>query len=160
MYVFYSVLVCMSVFFFFKDAATTEIYPSGHSLSLHDALPISLRSRGGGAVGGSAIAATAPRRGFGLPPLEIGDRFERTVEFGIVLRADRRNRVPELPVLDDRGHVRQQDVGRRRGRGRDIAAVGPDGPHHPWRLDGSETYRPLRPRDRTRLAPGHRVSGR
>src|SRR5258708_33132958 len=33
-----------SVFFFFNDTATTEIY----TLSLHDALPISLISRGGG----------------------------------------------------------------------------------------------------------------
>src|SRR3546814_21067660 len=30
--------VCSRVFF--KDAATTEIYPYGHTLSLHDALPI------------------------------------------------------------------------------------------------------------------------
>src|SRR3546814_16855615 len=29
--------------FFFNDTATTEIYTYGHTLSLHDALPISLR---------------------------------------------------------------------------------------------------------------------
>src|SRR3546814_18739125 len=29
------------MFFFFKDTATTEIYTYGHTLSLHDALPIS-----------------------------------------------------------------------------------------------------------------------
>src|SRR5216110_4037711 len=34
------------VFFFFNDTATTEIYTSSHTLSLHDALPISARSRG------------------------------------------------------------------------------------------------------------------
>src|SRR3546814_14576475 len=28
------------VFFFFNDTATTEIYTYGHTLSLHDALPI------------------------------------------------------------------------------------------------------------------------
>src|SRR3546814_11660458 len=28
------------MFFFFKDTATTEIYTYGHTLSLHDALPI------------------------------------------------------------------------------------------------------------------------
>src|SRR3546814_14143506 len=33
------------LFFFFKDPATTEIYTYGHTLSLHDALPIS-RHRG------------------------------------------------------------------------------------------------------------------
>src|SRR3546814_12304632 len=31
----------ISFFFFFNDTATTEIYTYGHTLSLHDALPIS-----------------------------------------------------------------------------------------------------------------------
>src|SRR3546814_15452783 len=31
----------MIIFFFFNDTATTEIYTYGHTLSLHDALPIS-----------------------------------------------------------------------------------------------------------------------
>src|SRR2546430_13251063 len=36
-------MLCLaSIFFFFNDTATTEIY----TLSLHDALPISLRTRG------------------------------------------------------------------------------------------------------------------
>src|SRR3546814_8691226 len=30
----------MYIFFFFNDTATTEIYTYGHTLSLHDALPI------------------------------------------------------------------------------------------------------------------------
>src|SRR3546814_12358192 len=37
-------MVCMFLFeisFFFNDTATTEIYTYGHTLSLHDALPIS-----------------------------------------------------------------------------------------------------------------------
>src|SRR3546814_18532339 len=38
--------VCCFVrfFFFFNDTATTEIYTYGHTLSLHDALPISTRA--------------------------------------------------------------------------------------------------------------------
>src|SRR3546814_14425155 len=32
----------MSLFFFFNATATTEIYTYGHTLSLHDALPISV----------------------------------------------------------------------------------------------------------------------
>src|SRR3546814_18640451 len=32
------------LFFFFNDTATTEIYTYGHTLSLHDALPISTES--------------------------------------------------------------------------------------------------------------------
>src|SRR3546814_18307379 len=36
------VQIIMVVGFFFKDTATTEIYTYGHTLSLHDALPISL----------------------------------------------------------------------------------------------------------------------
>src|SRR3546814_14665504 len=35
-----SLVVCLVVFFF-NDTATTEIYTYGHTLSLHDALPIS-----------------------------------------------------------------------------------------------------------------------
>src|SRR3546814_2914847 len=34
--------------FFFNDTATTDIYPYGHTLSLHDALPISYRASLGG----------------------------------------------------------------------------------------------------------------
>src|SRR3546814_13405220 len=33
-------------YFFFNDTATTEIYTYGHTLSLHDALPISDQCRG------------------------------------------------------------------------------------------------------------------
>src|SRR3546814_11059232 len=35
-----SVVSCVFVFCFFNDTATTEIYTYGHTLSLHDALPI------------------------------------------------------------------------------------------------------------------------
>src|SRR3546814_14601946 len=31
--------------FFFNDSATTDVYRDGHSLSLHDSLPICLRDR-------------------------------------------------------------------------------------------------------------------
>src|SRR5213075_3581661 len=39
--VYWSCRFCSS--FFFKDTATTEIYTTRHTLSLHDALPISSR---------------------------------------------------------------------------------------------------------------------
>src|SRR3546814_13142205 len=32
--------ICITSCFFFNDTATTEIYTDGHTLSLHDALPI------------------------------------------------------------------------------------------------------------------------
>src|SRR5881227_4450608 len=35
-------LFCVFIFFFFNDTATTEIYTTVHTLSLHDALPISV----------------------------------------------------------------------------------------------------------------------
>src|SRR3546814_17817761 len=35
------IFVCIVFCFFFNDTATTEIYTYGHTLSLHDALPIS-----------------------------------------------------------------------------------------------------------------------
>src|SRR5213075_3535690 len=38
-------------FFFFNDTATTEIYTTRHTLSLHDALPISTIPCGGSARG-------------------------------------------------------------------------------------------------------------
>src|SRR5213076_3624485 len=38
-------LCSLSCFFFFNDTATTEIYTVGNTLSLHDALPISLPCR-------------------------------------------------------------------------------------------------------------------
>src|SRR5256885_11492242 len=56
-----------SVFFFFNDTATTEIY----TLSLHDALPIFMRSSPGEAPRGSrsSAACTAGSRddGSGVP---------------------------------------------------------------------------------------------
>src|SRR3546814_10577394 len=39
----YIIFVHLCVCFFFTDTATTEIYTYGHTLSLHDALPIWLR---------------------------------------------------------------------------------------------------------------------
>src|SRR3712207_6922933 len=68
-------VVCMLLFFFFNDTATTEIY----TLSLHDALPISLvpgaallRRRGEeGWSMGITSSAISLRRGVGDP---AGDR--------------------------------------------------------------------------------------
>src|SRR3712207_8371247 len=59
-------MICSSFFFFFNDTATTEIY----TLSLHDALPISLPARivgrpapaGRNRARGRAQAALCPRR--------------------------------------------------------------------------------------------------
>src|SRR5258705_6955522 len=63
---------CLSLFFFFNDTATTEIY----TLSLHDALPICL----GRVPLGNLIALVASRRG------QVGRNFERRgLFFGLVL---------------------------------------------------------------------------
>src|SRR2546429_6583802 len=56
-----------SVFFFFNDTATTEIY----TLSLHDALPISARARARGARGSRQAWPGAPLPA-GRPPHERG----------------------------------------------------------------------------------------
>src|SRR3546814_14039661 len=48
-------------FFFFNDTATTEIYTYRHTLSLHDALPISDRRHPAGARVG--LLRRDPRRG-------------------------------------------------------------------------------------------------
>src|SRR3546814_15054743 len=41
---YYGVVRFTCRFFFFNDTATTEIYTYGHTLSLHDALPISAKA--------------------------------------------------------------------------------------------------------------------
>ena len=53
-------MFCVFFFFFFNDTATTEIY----TLSLHDALPISLhvsilRSYGGSRKGSATVGASS-----------------------------------------------------------------------------------------------------
>src|SRR6059058_6668233 len=50
-------------FFFFNDTATTEIYTSLHTLSLHDALPIATRPRWATGNGPSAWRPCATARG-------------------------------------------------------------------------------------------------
>src|SRR5213596_4219883 len=46
--------VCLFFFFFFNDTATTEIYTRPHTLSLHDALPITV------ALSAERLAGTFP----------------------------------------------------------------------------------------------------
>src|SRR3546814_8552425 len=51
-------------FFLFNDTATTEIYTYGHTLSLHDALPISRRIRPGrGGLPAFPAPWATPQRG-------------------------------------------------------------------------------------------------
>src|SRR3546814_5813072 len=59
----FMILICC----FFNDTATTEIYTYLHTLSLHDALPISLRpsSRAGFTFGSSRFDLGSSRFGFG-----------------------------------------------------------------------------------------------
>src|SRR3546814_18232946 len=47
-----------TIFFFFNDTATTEIYTYGHTLSLHDAIPILVEALEGREQG-AAYAACA-----------------------------------------------------------------------------------------------------
>src|SRR5881397_1017884 len=51
--------------FFFNDTATTEIYTAQYTLSLHDALPISLRGRSAPARRPHRRAPRPPRGGDG-----------------------------------------------------------------------------------------------
>src|SRR5213594_4673418 len=77
-----------SIFFFFNDTATTEIYTSVHTLSLHDALPISLYGRPAGAValGGRAGRGVVSVAGSARPRPRAGE----LVFAGPVLPADAR----------------------------------------------------------------------
>src|SRR3546814_12384140 len=73
-----SIVVCsVYIFFFFNETATTEIYTYGHTLSLHDALPISRRVKACGNcwrawVAGSPWPVTAPVRWRGRTPPTCG----------------------------------------------------------------------------------------
>src|SRR3546814_14238143 len=58
--------IVYSFFFFFNDTATTVIYPYGHTLSLHDALPI---SSGSGAAAHQGTLSTATRPASRSPPV-------------------------------------------------------------------------------------------
>src|SRR2546427_1776245 len=60
------------LFFFFNDTATTEIY----TLSLHDALPISLVDPGAGDA--CPHAGRAGRQGAGLPARAVGRRDRKS----------------------------------------------------------------------------------
>src|SRR3546814_10720887 len=95
----------MSVsFFFFNDTATTEIYTYGHTLSLHDALPIS----GLGAIPRDLQKIDVRRHhgigqgGYGSPVcrtvvvydhIEVDDAGIRTVAKTGAVEQDRRDRL-------------------------------------------------------------------
>src|SRR5436309_5229215 len=101
---------CFSAFFFFNDPATTEIY----TLSLHDALPISVTWDGLDVTGARADRLT--RRGLNFvpqtanvfPSLTIGENVH--VGSLVVAKAERGEaveRVRELfPLLRDRWRQR------------------------------------------------------
>src|SRR3546814_13462618 len=57
--------VIITYFFFFNDTATTEIYTYRHTLSLHDALPISIPDGtfpGAGCVAGQGLHGRPQRQ--------------------------------------------------------------------------------------------------
>src|SRR3546814_14059185 len=84
---------CLSIFlvdvFVFKDTATTEIYTYGHTLSLHDALPIS-------SVGTRSTNTLLSRATWFAASAVAGaratDRRTRAVRIGIsIMRRDRKS---------------------------------------------------------------------
>src|SRR3546814_94946 len=104
-------------FFFFIDTPTTEIYTSRHTLSLHDALPISVRQQrlyrryqgngGGGKPADSRISLPAlGQAGFHLP-LPVGEGLDRLLgqSGGATLRVER---LPRTAARDASGHDRRR----------------------------------------------------
>src|SRR5256885_16978454 len=74
------VFLAFSIFFFFNDTATTEIY----TLSLHDALPISIGHQGVMAVNGRGVGVL----GTGIDvcyPKENKKLYEKVLERGAIL---------------------------------------------------------------------------
>src|SRR3546814_7610364 len=61
---------CAILSFFFNDTATTENYPDGHTLSLHDALPISARPE-------LVIEESEIEAGIVRDERAVGDEFEQ-----------------------------------------------------------------------------------
>src|SRR3546814_6936418 len=85
--------MCKFYFFFFNDTATTEIYTYLHTLSLHDALPISCRRICSiGTTGWSVVMATftpAAARRARLPIARSrSSTFEREVSIGPKMRSE------------------------------------------------------------------------
>src|SRR3546814_3627404 len=88
--------MCAFVFFFFNDTAATGIYPYGHTLSLHDALPIlpcarsaSRASRQGGSGSRAASRPASGNRGGGSSPSSTsGNRSDRRCRGGTRSRSE------------------------------------------------------------------------
>src|SRR2546430_4569200 len=70
------------MFFFFNDTATTEIY----TLSLHDALPISMRTAASSSSGRSGRSRRPWRRWAGRPPRSEEHTSELQSQSNIVCR--------------------------------------------------------------------------
>src|SRR2546422_11229313 len=68
--IFKFIILTSLYFFFFNDTATTEIY----TLSLHDALPISLRRAAAGVRPGPPRGADQRRRATPVRSHRVGDR--------------------------------------------------------------------------------------
>src|SRR3546814_16762189 len=69
--------VCVLFVVFFNDTSTTEIYTYGHTLSLHDALPI-CRGRGCGLLPPVAVLQLQPRE---VPAHRaVAERHDRSEE--------------------------------------------------------------------------------
>src|SRR3546814_11405815 len=104
-----SIPSCVAIFsFFFNDTATTEIYTYGHTLSLHDALPISIEYSANleQRLDIAALCATALEAAASTGVLELGATRVRAVRCDHYAIADRHR---------DNAFV---DVSLRIGRGR------------------------------------------
>src|SRR3546814_12771299 len=99
----------MILFCFFNDSPTTDIYTYGHTLSLHDALPVLAVHRD---VRGRHVRLLAPRLGdqhqLGGGGIAAGaaDRLEHRVERGGVARDRRDHRLDGFRMRDG-GEARQ-----------------------------------------------------
>src|SRR3546814_19412800 len=71
-------LYCSNLFFF-NDTANTEIYTYGHTLSLHDALPISIEEGSVGGFGSQVMQFLAMEglldHGLKVRPMVLPDSF-------------------------------------------------------------------------------------
>src|SRR6059058_5516350 len=113
-------LLLLFFFFFFNDTATTEIYTSLHTLSLHDALPISSE---GHLRDGSSSCRRAARRD------RSGARWQSQREPGGAQRAGHRGarRTATRPGLEGERPLVEQHVGAPERRPASACGAGEEG---------------------------------
>src|SRR3546814_17718015 len=117
--------------FFFNDTATTEIYTYGHTLSLHDALPIYAQHEKGKSPRSDALEGGQPVRDLLIAraeaPLEQQQVVARRItgaQESAIRHNQRRRAILDQVTHDQLGRRAFREPGARDQRGEDRQRVG------------------------------------